>query len=378
MPIGLYMHVPFCFKKCNYCDFVSLPYDAGMAASYVCALKKEIAFYGSRLSPALKELQSIYIGGGTPTILPAELLTEILAAVRADFSWPDGIEVTVEANPGTVDETKLRILREAGVNRVSFGAQAAQERLLTLLGRRHGWRQVNEAVAAARRAGFDNVSLDLIYGIPGQRMRDWRETIELTAGLGVEHISAYNLKIEPDTPLHRDVTTGYTIPCDEELEVEMLYYTIDRLAENGYRHYEISNYARPGLEARHNLIYWQNEDYLGCGPAAHSYLNSVRSANHTDLRRYIGCLKNGAPPVMAEEVLTSRERLGEAMFLGLRLTEGVDLRRFAERYGENPEVLFRESLDKLMKLKLVKISDYRLRLTKKGLPLANEVFAEFI
>jgi oxygen-independent coproporphyrinogen-3 oxidase len=378
MPIGLYIHIPFCLKKCNYCDFVSYPYDAGSAASYVYALKKEMALYAAKLPPEHKTLRSIYIGGGTPTVLPAHLMTEILTAVRSNYAWPGDIEVTVEVNPGTVDGAKLSALRGAGVNRLSLGAQAVQERLLTLLGRRHGWRQVDGAVMAARRVGIDNISIDLIYGIPGQSMKDWQETLEHAAALGVEHISAYNLKIEPDTPLCRDVTAGYTVPCDEDLEVEMLYYAIDRLSEHGYRHYEISNYARPGREAGHNLIYWQNEEYLGLGPAAHSYIDGVRFANTPDLHRYQALLARGRTPVSEEAALTPRERLAEAIFLGLRLTDGVDLRHITGKYGEDPEVSFRESLDKLLKLGLIHVSDHRLRLTRKGLPLANEVFAEFV
>lgn len=378
MPIGLYIHVPFCLKKCNYCDFVSYPYDAGTAASYVYALKKEMAYYAAKLTEEQKTLRSIYVGGGTPTTLPAGLLAEIFRHVRASFTWPAGIEVTIEANPGTVDEAKLTALRESGMNRLSIGAQAAQERLLSILGRRHGWRQVDDAVGAARRARFANISIDLIYGIPGQKLRDWQETLKHAVALGVEHISAYNLKIEPDTPLHRDVTAGYKVPCDEDVEVEMLYYTVDYLGKQGYRHYEISNFARPGCEARHNLIYWQNEEYLGLGPAAHSYIDGVRFANRTNLGHYQADLDTDRAPVAEEDRVTARGRLAEAMFLGLRLMDGVDLRRFAQKYGEDPLVSFRESLDKLQKLGLVCLSDHRLRLTRKGLPLANEVFAEFV
>lgn len=378
MPIGLYIHVPFCLKKCNYCDFVSYPHDAGLAASYLYGLKKEMALYAARLPETHRTLSSIYVGGGTPTTLSNELLAEIFAGVRANFVWPADIEVTMEANPGTVDEDRFSVLREAGVNRISLGAQAAQERLLSFLGRRHGWRQVEAAVGAARRAGFANISIDLIYGIPGQKLPDWQETLKHAAALGIEHISAYNLKIEPDTPLHRDVTAGYIMPCDEELEVEMLYYTVDFLCEHGYRHYEISNFARPGFEARHNLIYWQNGEYLGLGPAAHSYINGVRFANKADLRHYQAELAAGRAPVAEEERLTARDRLAEAMFLGLRLMEGIDLGQFAEMYGADPEVLFGESLAKLKKLELISLSGRRLRLTRKGLPLANEVFAEFV
>lgn len=378
MPIGLYIHVPFCLKKCNYCDFVSYPYDADLAASYIYALKKEMALSAAKLSAERKTMQSIYVGGGTPTTLPAALLAEIFAAVRANFTWPAGIEVTVEANPGTVDEDRLIALREAGVNRISFGAQAAQERLLTLLGRRHNWQQVGAAVTAARRAGFDNISIDLIYGIPGQRTVDWQDTLKHTIALGIEHISAYNLKIEPGAPLYRDVAAGCTAPCNEDLEVEMLYYTVDYLREQGYRQYEISNFARPGRESGHNLIYWQNEEYLGLGPAAHSYLNGIRFANRAELHQYLADLACGIAPVAEEEQLTSRDRLAEAMFLGLRLMEGVDLRQLAGKYGADPEVLYRKSLDKLQRLGLICILDHRARLTRKGLPLANEVFAEFV
>ncbi|MHB9094880.1 MAG: radical SAM family heme chaperone HemW [Eubacteriales bacterium] len=378
MAIGIYIHVPFCLKKCNYCDFVSYPYDADLAASYVYALEKEMSYQLVNMGSEHREVKSIYLGGGTPTVLTGEQLAAILENCRKSYQVADDAEITVECNPGTVNPDKLGRIRKAGANRVSIGVQAYQQELLARLGRIHNWQEVESAVRHSRQAGFDNVSLDLIFGIPGQSMRQWRDTLDRVLALSPQHISAYNLKIEPDTPLHRDVCSGYLIPCDEELELEMYWYVIGFLTGNGFVHYEISNFARPGREARHNLIYWRNEEYLGFGPAAHSMLEGRRFSNVEKVELYINRLNRNESGIQNQQYLSREERISETVFLGLRLIEGLDLDAFKQSYGQSIFEIFAVQLKRLSSLGLVKIEDNRLKLTEKGLPLANEVFAEFI
>lgn len=378
MAIGLYIHVPFCVKKCNYCDFISYPYDAGLAASYVSALGREMAMHSAGLTPEERSVRSIYLGGGTPTVLQGSQLVEIIGNCRKYFTIADDAEITVECNPGTVDLRKLAEIRQAGVNRLSIGVQAHQQNLLDRLGRIHGWKSVEETVDSARQAGFENISLDLIFGIPGQSLRDWQDTLKNILALSPQHVSAYNLKIEPDTPLFRDVASGYLLPCDEELELEMFWYGIDYLAGNGFNHYEISNFGLPGREARHNLIYWRNEEYLGLGPAAHSMLRGQRFSNEEKVELYIKKLHNNQPVVVERQQLTVEEQISETVFLGLRLIEGLGLANFTRRYGKPVERIFGAELQKLSTLGLIEISENHIKLTEKGLPVANEVFAEFV
>lgn len=378
MAIGLYIHVPFCLKKCNYCDFVSYPYDAGLAASYVCALEQEMTMHVPNMCQEHMTVKSVYLGGGTPTVLAGDQLALLLGNCRKYFTLTEDAEITVECNPGTVDFDKLDILQKAGVNRISLGVQAYQQRLLDRLGRIHRWQEVREAVRKSRQAGFNNINLDLIFGIPGQSMKEWQETLNRILELMPQHISAYNLKIEPDTPLHNDVTAGYLVPCDEELELEMYWHTINVLSKHNFVHYEISNFALPGMEARHNLIYWHNEEYLGLGPAAHSMLKGHRFSNQEKVETYISRLNKNHSVIHQLHCLTREEEISETIFLGLRLLEGLDTQAFAQRFGEPIEQLFGEKLKKLTSLGLIKMEDNRIKLTEKGLPLANEVFAEFI
>lgn len=378
MAIGLYIHVPFCVKKCNYCDFISYPYDAGLAASYVSALGREMALHAADMTPEERIVRSIYLGGGTPTVLRGDQLVEIIENCRKHFTVAADAEITVECNPGTVDFRKLAEVRQAGVNRLSIGVQAYQQKLLDLLGRIHGWRNVEETVDSSRQAGFDNISLDLIFGIPGQSLRSWQKTLQNILALSPQHVSAYNLKIEPDTPLYRDVASGCLLPCDEELELEMFWYVIDNLTGKGFNHYEISNFALPGREARHNLIYWRNEEYLGLGPAAHSMLRGQRFINEENVELYIQKMCNNQSVVREKQQLSTEEQISETIFLGLRLIEGLDLPGFEKRFGKPVEHLFGAELKKLSNLGLIEISEKHLKLTEKGLPVANEVFVEFI
>ncbi|HHW44474.1 MAG TPA: radical SAM family heme chaperone HemW [Desulfotomaculum sp.] len=378
MALSLYIHVPFCLRKCHYCDFVSYPYDPEAAGRYREALLQEMALYRERLTPEERRLKTVFIGGGTPTCLPASTLEDILRASRRYFHWLPEVEVTVEANPGTVDGEKLAVLRRAGVNRLSLGVQACQEHLLKLLGRIHTFEQAVEAVKLARRAGFDNLGVDLIFGIPGQTQDQWRSCLEKVLELHPEHISTYSLMIEEGTPLAEAVDEGRVTPCDEELELAMYRQAIHTLTARGYEHYEISSFARPGYRCRHNLTCWQNRTYLGLGPAAHSYRGNVRYYNVGSLPEYRARVRKGELPVEGREQLTPSIAMGETVFLGLRLLEGVDLEAFASRFGRRLEDVYGERLERLCRQGLVEISSGHLRLTGRGLPLANRVFAEFV
>lgn len=378
MALGLYIHVPFCVRKCRYCDFISYPYSGEAAGIYLDALFKEIELYGGALTEREKTLASIFIGGGTPTCLPVEKLTLMLEKVRQHFHCLPACEITVEANPGTVDRRYLTRLRASGVNRLSLGAQAFQDRTLSVLGRVHTAAAAAGAVHAAREAGFANLNLDLIFGVPGQTAADWSDSLRQAVDLGPEHVAVYGLQLESGTPLEQAVSRGWLKPCPESLELDMYRSAIDYLTRHGYVHYEISNFARPGRESVHNLNYWLNRSYLGFGPAAHAYLRGERLANEPSLEAYAGCLARGAWPVAAREAGTEQTEMAETMFLGLRLLQGVALDAFQRRFGRRAEDIYRAEIAYLREAGLVEVADGHLRLTEKGLPLGNEVFKEFV
>ncbi|MDF9408337.1 radical SAM family heme chaperone HemW [Pelotomaculum isophthalicicum JI] len=378
MTLGLYIHVPFCVRKCRYCDFISYPYEDGAAGIYLDSLSKEIEMYGNILPEREKVLASVFIGGGTPTCLPAEKLVFILETVRKVFYLLPECEITVEANPGTVNQESLALLRKSGVNRLSLGVQAFQDSILSVLGRIHTAAEATGAVHAAREAGFENLNLDLIYGIPGQTGEDWLESLNQVANLDPEHIAVYGLQLEAGTPLEQAVSCGGLKPCSEDLDLFMYQTAIDYLTSRGYVHYEISNFARSGRESVHNLTYWLNQAYLGFGPAAHSYLRNERFANESTVSGYAGSLVQGKLPVASRETGTIRNEMAETMFLGLRLLRGVDLEAFYQRFGRRAEDIYRAEIASLREAGLVDLADGYLRLTAKGLPVGNEVFQEFV
>ncbi len=378
MPRALYIHVPFCLKKCHYCDFVSYPFKAGDAEAYLGALFREMRSYGSALSGEEKRISSLYIGGGTPTCLPAAGLSAILENAALHFNLLPGCEITVEANPGTVDPGGLRELKRAGFNRLSLGIQSFQDRLLRVLGRVHSAREAVCAARQAREAGFTNLNLDFIFGVPGQTSGDWLETLTKAVELFPEHIALYGLQLEAGTPLERSVAGGAVKACSEDLELSMYLTAIEFLAAHGYIHYEISNFARPGRQSVHNLGYWLNRPYLGLGPAAHSYLRGRRFHNYSSLKSYLEKVGLGEDPVEAGEHIPVGREMSETMFLGLRLIKGVDLGRFRRRFDRRAEVVYREEIARLEQNGLIKVAAGYLQLTKKGLPLANAVFREFV
>ena len=367
---GIYLHVPFCRSKCRYCGFVSFPYREKAAAAYREAVEREMATAAAGCRR--DSFASVYVGGGTPTCLPREDLVHLLDRVDRLFAVETGAEVTVEANPDTVDVRYLAALRASGVNRLSLGAQTFDEGSLRLLGRPGGPGAVREAVRSARSAGFTNLNLDLIFGLPGQTPAAWRQTVEQALALAPEHVSAYDLELVPGTPLARAVREGTLAPCPEEEALEMYQEVIDTLTRAGYRHYEISNFALPGRECRHNLLYWENGDYLGFGPSAASHWRGTRRSNAGGLEEYLrgeGGTGEGEDP--------ARE-MTDTVIMGLRLIAGLDLEAFARRFGVPLASVYPGELERIQRQGLAEIVAGRLRLTKRGLPLANEVFRAFV
>lgn len=375
--IGLYIHVPFCLAKCAYCDFVSYPYSPEAAERYLQALEGETRLWGARLGPELV-LKTVYVGGGTPTCLPPEALARLMNIPRSGFTMLPDAEITVEANPGTIDEEKLAVLTAAGVNRLSIGMQEAADRLLQVLGRAHTAGEARQAFKAARAAGFTNINLDLIYGIPGQNEKDWAETLAEAVALGPEHISAYSLEIHPETPLGQAAAIGAVAICSEETVREMYLKAIDFLTASGYVHYEIANFALPGRESRHNRLYWEGGEYLGLGPGAHSCLGGRRWANTARPGEYCAAVARGELPVAEAVYLTLADAMAEAMFLGLRLTAGVSAARFQARFGCSPEAVYGPAIARLAAQGLLIEEDGYIRLTREALPVANIVFAAFV
>lgn len=378
MSISLYIHVPFCLKKCNYCNFISYPYQEKEALDYLSGLSEEMKLYGRCLPAEAKEVETVYIGGGTPTCLSADNLATILKNCRHYFYLFPGAEISIEANPGTVDKKKLAILREAGVNRLSIGVQACQQRLLRLLGRVHTYAQVQDTVLTARETGFANINLDLIFGLPEQTLEDWVDCLQQVLEFCPTHISAYGLQLEEGTPLWRDIRAKKLKLCDEETEIRMYERTIEILTGTGFRHYEISNFSKPGKQCRHNLQYWHNLPYLGLGPAAHSFFFNCRFSNEVLLRKYIARLKVGELPIIERNKLTKQAVIEETVFLGLRMIQGLDLEVFARRFGQTVEEVFPGQIKRLLHFNLLEKNNGFLQLTRRGLLLANQVFAEFV
>lgn len=373
---GVYVHIPFCRRKCFYCDFPSYAGEERWMSRYREALCREIAAQGCC---CLQEgaVRTVYIGGGTPTALAADDLLAVVCAVRESFRLTGEEEFTVEANPGTVDAKLLERLREAGVNRLSFGVQSFSDALLSAIGRIHTAREAEDAVCMAQKAGF-RVSLDLMYGLPGQTLSDLKDSVARAAALGIGHISVYGLVVEDGTPFARMEAAGRLhLPTDDECG-DMYDYITAELPRLGYRRYEISNYARAGEESRHNLAYWQDVSYIGLGAAAHSYWHGQRTENEQDLCRYIACIEGGLSPAREEEPCSRESHIEEFAFLALRTAEGIDKHRFKEKFKTDIEEIYGEAIKRLKKAALVEETASAICLTKQGMKFGNRVFEEFL
>ncbi len=362
-PLELYIHIPFCIRKCAYCDFLSAPAALEVQEAYVGQLLQEIA--ASKKLSEDYEAVTVFFGGGTPGILKGELLCSILRALRDRFSVREDAEITVEANPGTVNRDKLVQYREAGVNRISLGLQSADNQELKLLGRIHTWEQFLESFQLARETGFRNINVDLMSALPGQTTESVHRTLERVLALSPEHISAYSLILEEGTPFYKRYEGHPELLPSEEEERQMYYDTRDRLCACGYEHYEISNFAKPGYACRHNLGYWERTDYKGFGLGAASLLKNVRHTNQTDLTEYLKGNFAGT-----EDPLTEQAVREEYFFLGLRKMEGVEPGRYREHYEER--------IQRLQAQQLLEEKDGRIRLTERGTDVSNYVMAQFL
>lgn len=370
-PCAVYIHIPFCVKKCAYCDFASFPGAAEeVRAEYVDALIEEIRAFGQA---GRRACSSVFFGGGTPTLLSAEQLTDILTAVRQSFDVSPEAEITVEANPGTVDACKLRKLRRAGVNRISLGAQSADDGLLKMLGRIHRWQDAVDAVHLARECGFDNISLDLMYALPGQTKAQWADTLEKAAVLPIAHISCYSLILEEGTPLHATVEAGKLMLPDEDEALEMHRMTLPALEQHGFERYEISNYCRDGRASRHNCVYWERGDYAGFGCAAHSLVNGVRYANPPELTKYM----SGVRRIDATE-MTAQDALEETLMLTTRMAKGIDLDAFERAFGDRLEVRCAKTIGMLQANGAAEIVDGRFFLTERGLEVHSFAMEQLV
>ncbi len=378
---ALYLHIPFCLRRCNYCDFLSHTYAdvRELAAEYPSALKQEMRMYRSYAG----EIGSVYFGGGTPTVLPAEELCGLLDFVRQTFSLLPNAEITVECNPATVDAEYLQKLRRAGFNRLSIGAQSFQDSELKMMGRLHNAADITATVEAARAAGFDNISLDLIYALPGQTLADVQYNLLAALKLQPEHISLYSLQLDNDSIWGKKFAAGALLAADEDLEADMLQMSWHLLREQGFVQYEIANFARKGerdFRSRHNRMYWQREDYLGVGLGAASCMFRTRWQNVGTLADYVESLRQLHRPPVDEEELTVSQCMSEVMFMGLRQTAGVDVYPVIDRYRIDPLRFYDAELRPLYAAGLLEYVEdaHSLRLTEKGLMLANQVFLAFI
>jgi oxygen-independent coproporphyrinogen-3 oxidase len=376
MPIrAVYVHVPFCHHLCAYCDFYSVVPDPPAVGPLVDALLRELDDSAEQHDLAV---ETVFVGGGTPTTLPAEDLRRLLGRLRSHTQDSRELEFTVEANPATVTAEIAEVLAEVGVTRLSIGAQSFEPDELRLLERTHTPPQVAETVAACRRAGVRQISLDLMFGIPGQTLESWCAGLDLALALEPEHLSCYALTYEPGTRLTRRLEAGTVIRVDPDLEATMYEWAIDRLAAAGYGHYEVSNFARPGCRCRHNLVYWHNEPYLGIGPSAAGLVGGVRYKNAADVAGYTAAVRAGRSPRAQEERLSRDGRARETAMLELRLTEGIDRERFAERFGDDPATFFAEAVEHHAERGLLELTDTHLRLTRAGLLLADSVIVDFL
>ncbi|KJS00076.1 MAG: hypothetical protein VR65_14300 [Desulfobulbaceae bacterium BRH_c16a] len=373
---ALYLHIPFCRTKCHYCSFSSRAGCSELYTPYIHALKKELTQVAG-MGPH-PPLQSLFIGGGTPSILPCSLLTGIVDHCREQFAMMPDIEISVETNPGTVDERYLQALYRAGVNRLSLGVQSFADPELKILGRSHTAEEAAGAFQAARNAGFTNVNLDLMCGLPGQTPLSWKKSLDLALSLQPEHLSVYQLSIEPGTQF-ADLLKNKKMELPEEEDILLMDRQTQRgCLAAGMQHYEISNYCLAGYECRHNVNYWLNEDYLACGVAAVSFRKGVREKRITDAREYIRRMDAGISVVEERECLSAEASFRETMIMGLRLIRGVCRETLVQRYGRDPVQYYGPVLDKLVHLGLVELTDTHLRLTGTGRPLANQVMAELV
>lgn len=378
MEIGLYLHVPFCVQKCLYCDFTSYDNMPDLFWSYTDALVQEMAREGAAMTKRGVVVDTVYVGGGTPTALPQDCLERILAQIGQSFCLAPTAEFTLEVNPGTANQERLAALRTHGVNRLSFGVQSFDDAVLEACGRIHRGGEAREALRAAKEAGFDNLSLDLMYGLPGQNVASLRDSLAQALALEVAHLSVYGLKVEENTPFFYLANQGKLELPDEETEEQMYQLVNEMLPNAGYRRYEISNYAKAGFESRHNLRYWKYRPYLGLGVAAHSFLDGRRLANTHDVHAYIERVSGGGSPRVECEECDGCTAMAEFVFLALRTAEGMLFADFFCQFGVAFTDIYGRISDELIGKGLLRRDEGAISLTERGMQFGNHVFEQFL
>lgn len=374
--LGLYIHIPFCIKKCKYCDFNSFKLNIDEKKKYISALEQEMKLYKDEVKD--KEIDSIFIGGGTPTVLNGDEIKTLFKKINENFKIKEDAEITMECNPGTIDEKKLLAMKESGVNRLSIGLQAVQNHHLKYIGRIHTYEEFEKNYIEAKNIGFNNINIDLMYALPNQTVEDWKETLEKIVKLNPEHISAYSLILEENTELFDMFNRKEFRLLDEDTDIEMYEYTINYLKLHGYNQYEISNYAKTGYECNHNILYWKCENYIGIGTSSAGYLNNIRYNNICEIDKYEEAVLNNKKPIEFEEFTSEKDEIEEKIFLGLRMNEGIKFIDFEEKYNLNFEDKYKEQIEKLTKMNLIEVDNQGMRLTQKGREISNSVFVEFM
>lgn len=370
-----YIHIPFCHHICHYCDFNKVFMQGQPVQEYLVALDKEMEI---SVKDDKDVLQTVFVGGGTPTALNENQLQRLTESIQQRLNIGIDAEYTFEANPGDLTKEKLAILKAGGVNRLSFGVQTFNDELLQAIGRTHRAKEVYESIESAKNLGFENISIDLIYSLPGQTKQDFIESIQTALSLGLPHYSGYSLIIEPKTVFYNLMQKGKLSLPGQDAEAEMYETLMEQMELHGLQQYEISNFAIPGYESRHNLTYWNNEEYYGFGAGAHGYINGVRQSNYGPLKKYMEPLAAGELPILDRHSVSHIEKMEEEMFLGLRKTEGVSIRQFQLKFGKDPRVLFDVQISEWTRKGLLKVEQERIFLSKEGRLLGNEVFQSFI
>lgn len=373
---GVYIHIPFCHQICNYCDFNKFFFHNQPVDEYIESLGKEMALWQNDLQKA--EIETIFIGGGTPTSLSVDQLDRLLELITTYIPMEHVTEFSSEANPDELTLDKMQKMREYGVNRLSMGVQTFDQDLLKVLGRTHSNDHVYEVIEHAKQTDFPSISIDLMYGLPNQTMDQWKASLQEAFRLKIPHISAYSLLVEPKTIFYNLLSKGKLSLPGEDLEAEMYSYLLEEMKSHGYIQYEISNFAYVGKESKHNLLYWNNDEYIGLGAGAHGYVNGKRYSNHGPIKKYMQTIDTGEQPLMMQKEVTTVEKMEEEMFLGLRKNEGVSLAKFEERYGLTLRDVYGKELDELFQRELLVLENNFVRLTSRGRFMGNEVFQYFL
>ncbi|AUA29781.1 TPA: radical SAM family heme chaperone HemW [Clostridioides difficile] len=389
--LGLYVHIPFCVKKCKYCDFNSYKMDIDSKKRYIEDLKIEMELYSNKLYKDNKyknkeccslnkndKITSIFVGGGTPSILTSDEIREVFISIKEMFDIDENAEITIECNPGTLTLEKLKTMKEIGINRLSIGLQAIQEKHLNFIGRIHTYEEFEKNYKDALSVGFKNINIDLMYSLPNQTLCDWKETLEKVVHLNPTHISAYSLILEEGTELYNMYESNKFELIDENVDIEMYEYTINYLKSKGYNQYEISNYSKEGYNCKHNILYWECEHYIGIGAGASGYINENRYNNVESLEDYHLSLVKREKPIQENEILSEKDMIEEKIFMGLRMNKGIKFEDFKKKFGIDFREKYNKQIEMLLARKLINQSFEGIQLTQKGREISNSVFIEFM